>query len=141
MMIEPQTKVCKGLMVPGSASNSVTPKRSLRTSGPSPIKMRRGPSTAALSRLEYHESARALPFTTFRLCLMTTEWIAVMAELATPKLTPTTESGVPSRKTPMKNPKVTIAQQRRMRREGGDDESIKKDTQTVKGRTRPRATW
>ena len=139
-MIEPQMKVCKGEMVFGPPSNSVTPKRSLRTSGPSPAKMRRGASTAALSRLVYHERARALPFTTLRLCLMTTEWIAVMAELATPKLTPIMESGVPSKKTPMKNPKVTVAQQRRMRREGRA-ESIKKDTQTVKGRTRPRATW
>lgn len=139
-MMEPQIKVCKGVMVFGSTSNSVTPKRSLRTSGPSPAKTRTGASTAALSRLVYHERARALPFTTFRLCLMTTEWIAVMAELATPKLTPTMESVVPSRKTPMKNPKVTVAQQKRMRREGRD-ESIKKDTHTVKGRTRPRATW
>ena len=139
-MIEPQIKVCNGVMVFGSTSNSVTPKRSLRTSGPSPAKIRRGASTAALSRLVYHERARALPFTTFRLCLMTTEWIAVMAELATPKLTPTMESVVPSKKTPMKNPKVTVAQQKRMRREGRD-ESIRKDTQTVKGRTRPRATW
>lgn len=139
-MREPQIKVCKGVMAPGSTSNSVTPKTSLRTSGPSPAKMRRGANTAALSRLVYHERARALPFTTLRLCLMTTECIAVMAELATPKHTPTTERGVPSKKTPMKNPKVTVAQQRRMRREGRDA-SIKNDTPTVKGRTRPRATW
>lgn len=138
-MIEPQMKVCNGLMLSGSTSSSVTPKRSLRTSGPSPARMRIGANTAALSRLVYHERARALPFTTFRLCLMTTEWIAVMAELATPKLTPTRESGVPSRKTPMKNPKVTRAQQRRMRREGRDWRT-KKDTQTVNGSTRPRAT-
>ena len=72
-MMEPQTKVCKGLILPGSTSNSERPKRSLRTSGPSPAKMRRGASTTALSRLVYHDRARALPFTTFRLCLMTTE--------------------------------------------------------------------
>jgi len=72
-MAEPQMKVRKGVMVFGSTSNSVTPKRSLRTSGPSPARMRRGASTTALSRLVYHERARALPFTTFKLCLMTTE--------------------------------------------------------------------
>ena len=72
-MIEPHMKVWRGLMLFGSTSNSETPKRSLRTAGPSPAMMRRGASTAALNRLEYHDRARALPFTTLRLCLMTTE--------------------------------------------------------------------
>ena len=62
-MIEPHMKVQRGLMLFGSTSNLETPERSLRTAvaGPSPAMMRRD------------DRARALPFMTLRLCLMTTE--------------------------------------------------------------------
>jgi hypothetical protein len=102
--------------------------------------MRSGAKSAALRRFVYHDRESALPPTTFKLCLMTTEWVAVSAELATPKPTPIQERGVPSRKTPTKKPQVTRPQQRRMRREGREWRKMK-EVQTVKGRTRPRATW
>jgi len=80
---------------------------------------------------------RALPPTTFKLCLMTTEWVAVIAELATPNPTPIQERIAPSKKTPTKKPRVTRPQQRRMRREGREWRKMK-EVQTVNGRTRPR---
>jgi len=53
-----------------------------------------------------------------RLFLITTEDSATMQEDVTPKKTPKIETGMASRKTPMKNPKVTIEQERRICREG-----------------------
>lgn len=118
MIIEPQTKVVKGLIPLSGRTSSSRPNKSLSIAGGSPTNMMTGIKTMALKRLLYHESARALPFTMLRLCLITTEWIAAMAELATPKKIPVEEMGVPSRKTPMKKPIVTSEQARRMRREG-----------------------
>jgi hypothetical protein len=66
----------------------------------------------------YQLNNNVLPLTTSKLFLITTECSAVIAELATPKLTPTREMGVPSRKTPTKKPSVTTVQETRMRREG-----------------------
>jgi hypothetical protein len=71
---------------------------------------------------------------------MTTEWVAVMAEEATPNMMPTAETEVPSRKTPTKKPRVTSEQERRMRSEGRECRKTR-EVQTVKGRTSPRATW
>lgn len=53
---------------------------------------------------------------------------------------PTEETVVPSRKTPTKNPSVTMLHAKRMRREGDDLNAISEVT-TVNGKTSPRATW
>lgn len=139
-MSEPQRKVLRGDMLPSGTRSSLTPKRSLITPLPSPARRRRGAKSAALRRFVYQDRASALPPTTFKLCLMTTECVAVSAELATPKLIPIQERGVPSRKTPTKKPQVTRPQQRRMRKEGRAWRKMK-EVPTVNGRTRPRATW
>jgi len=140
VIIDPQRKVLRGDISPGLTRSSPTPKSILTTSLPSPAKIRRGNRTMALSKLVYQDKARALPPTTVKLCLITTEWMAVIAELATPKPTPTKESSVPSRKTPTKNPSVTSAQQRRIRSEGREWRTMN-EVQTVNGSTMPRATW
>ena len=139
-MSEPQRKVLRGDILPCVTTSSLTPKRSLITSLPSPAIMRRGAKSAALRRFVYQDRASALPPTISKLCLMTTECVAVSAELATPKPTPIQERGVPSRKTPTKKPQVTRPQQRRMRKEGRDWRKTK-EVHTVNGRTRPLATW
>lgn len=77
-----------------------------------------GNKTAALSTFIYHESANALPPTTFKLFLITTECTAVIAELATPNETPIRETGVPSRNTPIKNPRVTMPHAKKILRVG-----------------------
>lgn len=64
----------------------------------------------------------------------------MIAELIIPNEMPTMEMGIASKKTPMKNPKVTIEQEERMRREGRACRR-RYDVPTVRGRTRPRATW
>lgn len=94
----------------------------------------------ALKRFVYHERLRALPFTTSKAFLITTECTAVIMELATPKEMPTIETDVPSRKTPMKKPKVTSEQARRTISEGREWRKTK-EVITVNGRTMPRATW
>jgi len=137
---DPQRSVVNGLIAPGLSRSSLTPNSNLTTSGPSPTRIRSGSSTIALSKLVYHDSASALPLTMSRLRLITTEWLAVIAELATPKNTPTREMGVPSRRTPMKNPSVTTPHAMRMRRDGRECRAMK-EVKTVKGRTSPRATW
>lgn len=116
MISEPQTKVLNGLILPTSAIGALN--ISFKTSGPSPAKMRIGASKMALREFMYQDKARALPLTTLRLCLMTTECMAVMAELATPNKTPATETGVPSKKTPIKKPKVTMRHAKRILRDG-----------------------
>ena len=136
---DPQRNVLNGLIAPGLGRSSSTPNSNLTTSGPSPTRIRSGSSTTALNKLVYHDSASALPLTTLRLCLITTEWLAVIAELATPKNTPTREMGVPSRKTPMKNPRVTTPHAKRMRMDGRECRTMK-EVKTVMGRTSPRAT-
>lgn len=143
VMIEPQMKVAKGLIAPstlGISPISSAPKRRFHTPGPSPANKTIGASTPALRRLVYHESRRALPSTTVRLCLITTECMAVIAELATPNPIPTSDNGVPSRNTPTKNPSVTTEHEIRIRRDGRECRTMK-EVQTVKGKTRPRATW
>lgn len=72
--------------------------------------------------------------------MMTTEWMAVITELITPKVTPMTETSVPSKKTPTKKPAVTEKHAKKTRRDGREW-STKKEVQTVKGRTMPLATW
>jgi hypothetical protein len=140
VIAEPHRNVLNGLSPPPTVKTSLAPKNNSTTCGPSPASNTSGANTTVLSRFVYHESNRVLPPTTLRLCLITTECIAVIAELATPNPTPTRDNGVPSRKTPMKKPSVTMEQEMRMRREGRACNTMK-EVQTVKGRTRPRATW
>ncbi len=102
--------------------------------------MNTGMRTIALSRLVYHESMRALPLTTARLFLITTEWIAVIRDEATPNATPTVEGLTPSRNTPTKNPAVTREHARMILTEGVEWRKTRVAT-TVNGRTRPSATW
>lgn len=82
--------------------------------------MKRGIRITALKRLVYQLKCNALPLTTSRAFLMTTECNDVMAEEVTPKNTPRRDTGMASRKTPQKKPRVTQAQATRMRREGLD---------------------
>ena len=56
--------------------------------------------------------------TTSKLRLITTEWMAVIIELRTPKVTPMAETSVPSKKTPTKKPMVTNKQAKRIRGDG-----------------------
>lgn len=125
--------ISPGAEIFGPNSSAVTP-------GSSPARRRRGASTIALSRLVYQERCSALPCTTSRAFLITTECTAVIMELTTPNVTPMTETDVPSRKTPMKKPNVTIEHASRIRNEGRACR-MTKDVPTVKGRTMPRATW
>lgn len=107
--------------------------------GPSPRSKHIGNNTMALRRFVYHERRRALPSTTLRLSLITTEWRAVIPELTTPKKTPSIETEVPSRKTPMKKPMVTTLHATKIRRDGME-RNAKNEVTMVKGRTSPRAT-
>jgi hypothetical protein len=72
--------------------------------------------------------------------LITTEWRAVIAELATPKKIPVVEICVPFRKTPMKNPIVTTEQAMRIKNDGRVWRKMH-EVATVKGNKSPRATW
>lgn len=135
----PRTNVRRDDMLPLSFSSSSTPKKSFNTSGTSPASTMIGRSTNVLSRLVYHDSNNALSLTTGRLCLMMMEWVAVRAELAIPKLMPTTDTFAPSRKTPTKNPRVTMLHAAKILREGRVCRNTN-DATTVKGRTNPRAT-
>ena len=85
--------------------------------GISPATTTTGTRAMALYRLVYHDKWRALPLTTSRLRLITTEWMAVIIELRTPKVTPMGETSVPSKKTPTKKPMVTNKQAKRIRRD------------------------
>lgn len=137
---EPHMYVWKALILSLLVGErSSVPNKSEITPGPSPARRDNGRSMKLLKRLVYQERRRALPSTTFKLCLMTTEWKAVMMELATPKKMPTNDMGLASKKTPMKNPMVTTVQATRIRSDGRLWRTTK-DTPTVKGRTRPRAT-
>ena len=124
--------------LPAEARSSV-PNKSLTILGPSPARRDSGSRMKLLRRLVYQERRRALPSTTFKLCLMTTECKEVIMELATPKKMPTNDMGMASKKTPTKNPMVTTVQATRIRSDGRVWRT-KKDIPTVKGRTRPRAT-
>ena len=137
MIAEPHMKVVNGDISPGAVTKS--PKTKSTTLGASPATMITGINAKELNKLVYQLRWRAEPLTTSRLFLMTTEWMAVIMEDATPKKIPTAETGVPSRKTPTKNPMVTTAHAARIRREGRACRR-KKDVPTVNGRTMPRAT-
>lgn len=115
---EPQRNVVNGVIVSSGRKSSSKPKRSSVIAGTSPTTKIMGTSKIALKTLEYHDNAKALPLTTLRLCLITTECTAAMAELATPKKTPVIEIGVLSRKTPTKKPKVTSVHARRISKDG-----------------------
>jgi hypothetical protein len=133
-------KVCSELTCPGSPKASVSPVNNRKTAGNSPATTTNGTRTTALRRLVYQDKAKALPLTTSRDFLMTTEWTAVIAELAIPNPMPTRERGMRSRKTPTKNPSVTIEQAPSVRVDGREWRKTNEQP-TVKGRTRPRATW
>jgi hypothetical protein len=139
VIAEPHKKVLKA-DIEFVLSSSSAPRNNLNTSGPSPTKITRGAKTIALNKFVYHDKSKALLLTTSRLRLITTECEAVIAELVTPKNIPVGETGVPSRKTPMKKPRVTMAQENKMRRDGRVWRTMK-DVPTVNGRTRPLATW
>jgi len=115
VIAEPQMKVFRGEIPVDTGPGSV---RRAVIAGTSPETMMTGTRTPALYRFVYHDKCRALPFTTSKLRLITTEWIAVITELRTPKVTPRNETSVPSKKTPTKKPMVTNRQAKRMRRDG-----------------------
>jgi len=139
-MADPNKNLRKAVISPAVFTELSAPLSNLIIAGPSPTSIDNGPSAMALNRFVYQDNANALPLTTLRLFLITTEWSAVMAELTIPDQIPTGDRGVPSRNIPTKNPTVTIAQATRMRGDGRACSS-KKDVATVKGRIRPRATW
>jgi hypothetical protein len=101
-----------------------------------------GNNIIALPRFAYHPNKRALPPIpgTARERLITTEWTEVSNELRIPHQTPLTEIGVPSSKTPMKKPKVTMVHEKRIEEEGFEL-SKTSEVSTVKGRSKPLATW
>ena len=105
VIAEPHMNVVKGPTCPG-ATRCGTKSRSY-TPGPSPLSSKIGKSAIALNRFVYQLRLSALPFTTSRLRLMTTECMAVIIELVTPKKIPRLETLVPSRNTPTKKPIVT----------------------------------
>jgi len=115
VIAEPHRKVFKGEIPVDKGPDSA--KRA-PIAGTSPERMTTGTRAMALYRLVYHDKWRALPFTTSKLRLITTEWIAVIIELRTPKVTPMSETSVPSKKTPTKKPMVTNKQAKRIRRDG-----------------------
>jgi hypothetical protein len=71
---------------------------------------------------------------------MITACSAVMAEDAMPNVIPRPETYVLSRNTPTKKPAVTIKHEKSIRMDGRACKKIY-DVTTVRGRTRPRATW
>ena len=101
-----------------------------------------GSNMTALPKFVYHPNQSALPPTpgTLRERLITTEWTEVSNELRTPHQTPLMEIGVPSSRTPMKNPKVTIKHENRIDKEGFELRKTS-EVSTVKGRSKPLATW
>lgn len=137
MIKEPHINVAKGELGP-----CCSPKRRCKTPGASPTRTIIGNNMMALPRFEYHPNTMALPSTPgiVRERLITTEWTEVSNELRTPHQTPLIEIGVPSSKTPMKNPKVTMVHENRI-----DDEGFElrrtSEVSTVKGRSKPLATW
>jgi hypothetical protein len=115
VIAEPQRKVFRGdIPVVGEP---VSEKRAV-IAGASPATKITGIKAMALYKFVYHDKWRALPFTTSKLRLITTEWAAVIIELTTPNVTPMTETLAPSRKTPTKKPMVTNRQAKRIRRDG-----------------------
>ncbi len=70
---EPQQNVHRGERAPFFERVDSGEKRRLRTPGASPARTTIGRSATALRKLVYQLSKRALPPTTLRDCLMTTE--------------------------------------------------------------------
>lgn len=118
VMADPQTNVCSSESSPGAVTMSYGPKKRLVIAGTSPTRTIRGIKSIALSKFVYQERCMALPLTTSRLFLITTECTAVMAELAMPNAMPSSAIGVESRKMPTKKPSVTTEHAIRIRREG-----------------------
>lgn len=137
VMMDPQTKVCNSESAPAVPLSCNDMRRVM--AGPSPARMMTGIMATALNKFVYQERCKALPLTTSRLFLITTEWIAVIAELATPNAIPSGMRGVASRKTPTKKPSVTTEQAKRIRRDGRACKKTK-EVPTVKGSNNPRAT-
>jgi len=134
---EPHINVTKGELEP-----CCSPNKRCKTPGASPTSTMIGNNNTALPRFEYHPNKMALPSTpgTVRERLITTECTEVSSELRTPHQTPLIEIGVPSSKTPMKNPKVTTVHENRMEDEGFELRKTS-EVRTVKGRSKPLATW
>jgi hypothetical protein len=99
-------------------SPSACPERISSTAGTSPTIMTNGKSNIALSKLEYQLMDNALPSTTWNPRFITAACRALIKELAMPKMIPGPEICTLSRKTPTKNPEVTIEHDRRMGRLG-----------------------
>lgn len=118
VMRDPQTNVCSSESSPGARTTSVDPEKRLTIAGTSPARTITGIKSTALKRFVYQERFMALPLTTSRLFLITTECTAVIAELDTPNAMPTRAIGVESRKMPTKKPSVTTEHAIRIRKEG-----------------------
>lgn len=114
--------------------------RSCNVFGPSPTATESARTMRLLSKLLYHPTFSALLSSSFMAFLITTAWTAVIALLATPKKMPAGETCTPSRKTPMRKPKVTMEHARRTSTDGRAARKTK-EVRTVKGSTSPRATW
>lgn len=99
-------------------SPSPFPERRSSTAGPSPRMIMNGTRSTELSKLEYQLIDNALPSTTLNPRFITAAWRAVIKELEIPKKTPSGEIRVPSRKTPMKKPRVMMKHDTRTRRLG-----------------------
>lgn len=115
---DPQTNVCSSESSPGVGTISSDPKKRRMMAGTSPARTIRGMMSNELSKFVYQERCMALPLTTSRLFLITTECTAVIAELATPNAMPRSAIGVESRKIPTKKPRVTTEHEIRIRKEG-----------------------
>ena len=118
VITEPQTNVCSSESSSEGGAISSDPKMRRMMAGTSPARTIRGIMATALNKFVYQERCMALPWTTSRLFLITTECTAVIAELETPNAMPSNAIGIASRKMPTKNPRVTIEHAIRIRREG-----------------------
>ena len=139
--------------------SSVVELKRLRMAGISPAIGMRGTMATMDRRLEYHARATAELSTTSSEALMTREWMAVVHEERTPKMTPRLHThmsedliwgeGEPHvliltllefHRTPTKNPSVTTAQHARAFGDGGSCPTANARP-TVMGNKRPRAIW
>lgn len=97
---------------------SPSPYRSVAIPGNSPLTRTTALKRMLERRFIYQQSARAELSSSFIAFLMVIAWREVEREDTTPKNTPAGETLTPSRKTPTKNPKVTMPQAERIRNEG-----------------------
>lgn len=104
--------------------------------------MMMGNNITALPKFVYHANKTALPPIpgTESERLITTEWMELSNELRTPHQTPLIEIEVPSSSTPMKNPNVIMVHEERIDRDGFELRKTS-EVSTVKGRSKPLATW